>query len=399
MAYPFNSALPNGPTLGYGHRNWGYSNGGGEGMAAISGRIQLLAPCFFLAMCCAAAPAQFLPSVPEVNNLRRIQAVDPPGVSGPGGSQALSAPRSEAAPLAPSPAMTTLTQPTTSERPLPGSTEDQYQRELNSRQAFQSVVWNGTLISAFPNTLIWEPPLAVLKDPRMRASVSNLVNYKGNWSLDTWIGGTQGLFRIEPLGGDTAFQIDIFGLVQTRLTPDDLIAADYRYGIPLSFRWGWWHGKIGYEHTSAHIGDEFLKKFPGTTIPSYSKDEIVLGFGRSITDNWRVYGHLGYALQMTIPGVENSASTQTRYDIGTEWYLREACGPSGTPFAACNFEWRGDQGYETNITLQAGWMWRNPYSRLGQFRVFVEHYKGRSMYGQFSLNTESYTSVGLAFDY
>ena len=138
---------------------------------------------------------------------------------------------------------------------------------------------------------------------------------------------------------------------------------------------------------------------PGTPIPSYAKDEFVDGLGRFLTENWRVYGHFGYAFQLVAPGLEDTTSARMRFDVGTEWYLRDALGPTGTPFAAANVEWRGDQSYETNVTLQAGWMWRNPYMRLGQFRLFVEYYKGRSPYGQFSSVKESYTSVGLAFDY
>ena len=40
---------------------------------------------------------------------------------------------------------------------------------------------------------------------------------------------------------------------------DFMIAQDFRAGFPITFAYGPWHAKIGYEHTSTHLGDEILK--------------------------------------------------------------------------------------------------------------------------------------------
>lgn len=294
----------------------------------------------------------------------------------------------------------TLAQPVLGEAlpPLPGSTEDQYQRELEARRGFQTGTWWGATITAFPNSLLWEPPLAVKKDPRMQFLSTDQSNYRSNYTIDTSIGMTMGLYRVDFEAADFSTQLDIFGLVLTRLSPDDLMLADYRFGFPVTFRWGWWQAKVGYEHTSAHLGDELIRA-SGRVTQSFAKDEFVLGFGRFLYDNLRVYGQFGYAFGFQVPGLEGTNEQKARYDIGAEWYLRNPTGWNGSPFAAINVEWRGDQGYTPNYTFQAGWLWRNPTQRLAMFRVFVEHYRGNSPYGQTITTREQFTSFGFGFDY
>ena len=94
-----------------------------------------------------------------------------------------------------------------------------------------------------------------------------------------------------------------------------------------------------------------------------------------------------------------AAPACTRYDVGAEWFDRRPTGYAGTPFAAANLEWRGDMGNTPNWTLQAGWMWRNPFQREAVFRLFAEYYSGKSPYGHLFRDKERFYSVGIAFDY
>ncbi len=330
----------------------------------------------------------------------QVQAQDPPPAVSR--SSPLPAPvevLNPSLPPAPPPA-DTLIQPAFADPlpPLPGSVEDQYLKELNDRRQFQTGTWTGTTVTLLPNSLLWDPPLAVKKDPRMQALYSNLPNYKGNNSVDTAIGMTMGLIRSDFEGADFSAQVDMFGLVLTRLSPDDLMLADYRFGLPVTFRWNWWQAKVAYEHTSCHLGDELIRQ-TGRVPQSFAKDELVLGVGRYLYDNLRVYGQLGYAVQFQVPGLEGTTREKTRFDFGAEWFLRCSSGWSGTPFVAANVEFRGDQQFDANYTFQAGWLWRNPTQRLGSLRVFVEHYDGHSPYGQTLQTRERFTSVGFGFDY
>ena len=74
-------------------------------------------------------------------------------------------------------------------------------------------------------------------------------------------------------------------------------------------------------------------------------------------------------------------------------------GWSGHPFLACNVDVQGSQKFTPNANTQAGWLWRNPYQRLANIRIFGQYYTGRSPYGQFFYNREKYYSVGITCDY
>jgi hypothetical protein len=215
-------------------------------------------------------------------------------------------------------------------------------------------------------------------------------------TLDVDIGNTVGLVRVEPPDSALRLQLDIFGLVATRISQYDfLVATDYRGGLPVTFAYGPWHGKFGYEHTSTHLGDETIAR-TGRASFDYIKDELVFGLGRWVAaDTLRVYGVVGWAFFMDVPGT----SDPFRFDLGFEWYRRRATGPRGQPFAAGNVDFNGAVGYNPSLSLQAGWQWRNPDRRLSQLRVFAQYYVGRSPYGQFFQDRESWFGVGIAADY
>ena len=279
-------------------------------------------------------------------------------------------------------------------RPLPGTLGDTLEREYAARELFRHTTWRQTVWTLFPTSLLWEPPMASRREPRMAAEYTSLANYRNDWTLATSIGGTQGLFRAEPIGSATKYQLDIFGVVQTRLSPDDLIAADYRFGFPVSIERGPWHAKIAYEHTSAHLGDEAIVN-GGFTMSRYAKDELVLGGGRWFNDCLRLYLQLGWAFYQDLP----KEYERGRFDIGFEAYRRGPTGWQGTPYAAGNLELRGEQDYATNLNVQVGWLWRNPELRIAQFRVYGGYYTGNTQYGQFFETKENFGFIGIAGDY
>ncbi len=275
--------------------------------------------------------------------------------------------------------------------PLPGSVEDQYATELVARDALTTNTPEGNVFRFLPSSLIWQPPLAVKRDPRMQVLAT------GD-SADVSLGGTAGLFRYDFVGRDASLQLDLFGVARARFSDGDLAANDYRFGIPLTWRRGWWSGKIAYEHTSAYRGDRDFQNLASDP-RRYQKDELVFGLSRILYEQFRLYGHAGYALGFRVPGVDSSSGNRTRADVGFEWYDHCPTGFAGTPFLAGNAEWRGDQDGDANLTIQAGWLWRNPYQRFGTARIFVEHYRGQSSFGQLQRDRETFTSVGFGFDY
>jgi len=246
-----------------------------------------------------------------------------------------------------------------------------------------------------PQGLLWEPPLAGKREPRLAGLRSGLIDDFSNDTVDTQIGGTFGVFRFRPTGSDLDLQVDIFGVVNSRFSDyDSLVASDYRAGVPLTFRRGPWQLKFAYEHTSTHLGDETIENRNAKRV-EFIKDEMVLGLGYTFDDQLRVYGQIGYAFRQFITGDPR----KYRYDLGFEWFHRVPTGAVGTPYVAGNLGFRGENGYSADYNLQVGWLWRYADQRASQFRVFGEYYHGRSFYGQLFRNAESFASFGMSIDY
>ena len=278
-------------------------------------------------------------------------------------------------------------------RPLPGSLEDNFNREVAARRLFRVCTWNDYRVTGFPQTLLWESPLGDKRAPRFQALGTNLSNFVETKTFDGSIGGTLGLLRVDTPGRDLAFQLDAFAVVMSRLSPNDLIATDYRYGIPLTFQRGDWRGKLSYEHTSSHLGDSYLVA-TGRLPIRYAKDEVVVGLSRDF-DSLRIYGQAAYAFRQSLFGDPKRG----RFEGGFQYVCPYPTGFSGTPYIAAHVTSRGELQYNPDGLVQVGVLWRNPYQRLANLRVFVEYYQGRSPFGQFVYDREKWTGVGIASDF
>lgn len=279
--------------------------------------------------------------------------------------------------------------------PLPGSLEENLNKEAAARRSFRYCTWNDLRITMFPSTLLWTPPLAEKRAARLGATATDLDRYGKNYTVDSSIGTTVGLLRVDTSGHDLAYQFDFFAVAHLRTTPQDVIAADYRFGIPLTWQWGDWHGKLAYERTQSHLGDDYLRLNGLPPANKFVRNEVVLGLDRNF-DGLRLYGTVGYAFsQEGMP----DRSKKLRFDGGFEYVMPQATGFSGTPFVACHVDAREATGYNPNAVAQVGWLWRNPYQRLANLRVYAEYYKGRSQFGQFQYDRESFYGVGIAGDF
>jgi hypothetical protein len=214
---------------------------------------------------------------------------------------------------------------------------------------------------------------------------------------DTAVGGTARILRLHPESNpDEGFQFDLFGGIFTRESNyHTLEAIDYHFGFPVSFASGPWEGKLSYEHTSTHLGDDFIKQ-TGQLKHARVRDEIVTGLSYRFGEALRVYTEVGYAaMTMTTPGPRK----RDRYDVGIEWNNRRPTGCYGEPYAAVDLQLIGDEDYTPDLSAQVGWQWTNPTCRISTLRVGLEGYDGRSPYGQFFQTHESFLGLGVFFDF
>jgi hypothetical protein len=246
-----------------------------------------------------------------------------------------------------------------------------------------------------PLTLLWQPPLANLREPRTYLLGTSLSNDNTKSTLDTAIGGTVGLWRSwandHP---EFAYQQDFFAVVLTRFSEfNTQVDEDYRFGFPITFAWAGWQAKISYEHTSSHLGDQFMEN-TGRRHEGLVDDEVVLALAYRFDNALRLYGQYGYGFGFS----SLDGRLPNRFDWGIEWSRQHPTGLRGQPFAAFDMELREVQGYQPNSTLEVGWQWLSQAMRPG-LRLALTYYNGDSVYGQFFRDRERWVGLGLFMDY
>lgn len=244
---------------------------------------------------------------------------------------------------------------------------------------------------SLPLALLWEPPLANQREPHLYAKTYSL---NGENMIDTAIATQVGLLRYGYAEPNEGIQWDVMAGVFTRFNGRRLLtAADYRVGAPITYAEGNWQAKLAYEHTSTHLGDEYMAAVGRIQVP-HVRDEIVAGLAYRFWDQLRVYGQAGYSFVTSRVIGEN----RDRYDVGLEWSRKVDTGYWGQPFSALDVDIRSDQDYNANLTLQIGWQWRKAQNSRSA-RMAVEIYDGRSPYGQFFRDKENWVGIVALFDW
>ena len=157
-----------------------------------------------------------------------------------------------------------------------------------------------------PQGLIYRSYLAGEKESRLR---SFWYNERGRNLWDLTLGGNVGLIRYGTRGNvrPEGWQLGLEGAGIVRLDVDqnrDVDCDDFRGGIPITWGDSIYQVKFAYYHLSSHLGDEYLIKHPNYDRLNYSRDCFVWGHSVYPTENFRVYGEVGWAFA---------------YDVGKPW--------------------------------------------------------------------------------
>ena len=248
-----------------------------------------------------------------------------------------------------------------------------------------------------PQGLVYRSYLAGVKEPRLN-NTWIYENDVGNlW--DATLGGRVALLRYGSQGGPLpqGWELGVEGAAFVRLDMDDerdLVAADFRAGVPLTYAYQGNEFKLAFYHLSAHIGDEFLLKNPSFVRINYSRDVIVFGYAFRPNDTWRFYAEAGYGVQV------DGGAEPWEFQFGIEYSTMRPTGPRGAPFVATNAQLHQEVDFGGRYTIQAGWQWRG--EGAGHlFRVGVQHLNGLSPQYQFfgSNQNEQQTGVGIWYDF
>ena len=246
-----------------------------------------------------------------------------------------------------------------------------------------------------PLGVLYDSYLAGEKEPRLSWSVLEEGPRGRIW--DAAVGLRVGLLRrgTSALVDAEGWQFDVEGAAQLRLTPQDgnaLESVDYRGGLWLTRRRGPLAVKAGYYHLSAHLGDEFLLKYPDVIRIDYVRDSIVFGVMYDLTSTVQTYAEAGYAF------VRHGGAEPVEIQLGAQYTGARYPGRRGTPVAAVNVHLREELDFRSSLNAVLAWGWHSRQTGR-QLRTGLQAFTGRSMqYSSFS-RSDRLIGVGVWFDY
>lgn len=246
-----------------------------------------------------------------------------------------------------------------------------------------------------PQGIIYRSYLAGVRESRFASAWS--YERRQGWMWDIALGGRVGMLRYgngDPLRPE-GFQVDIEGGGFPRLDLErdlDLVASDFRFGIPLTYGRGRYETKLAYYHLSSHLGDEWMLRSADWTRINYTRNALVWGHSYYLTENLRLYAEAAWSFD-TDGGAE-----PWEFQFGMDYSPAEPVGDlRGAPFVALNAHLREEVDFGGNFVVQTGWQWRGPTG--GLFRMGMQYFAGKSEQFEFYRHYEDKVGLGLWYDF
>jgi len=247
---------------------------------------------------------------------------------------------------------------------------------------------------AVPEGLIYRSYLAGARESRM---ASQWVYEKNlGWIWDVALGGRAGILRygttdpFQPEG----WQLDIEGAAFPRLDMEeclDVVATDYRFGIPVTYGRGPYQTKLAFYHLSSHLGDEYMLKHPGAARINFSRNALVWGHSYFWTNDVRLYGEVGWAVEA------DGGSRPWEFQFGVDYSPAAPSGVKPVPFVAVNSHLREEVDFGGNLVLQTGLQWRGTTGHL--FRMGMQYYTGKTDQYEFFRSSENKVGLAMWYDF
>ena len=255
-----------------------------------------------------------------------------------------------------------------------------------------TAAWGWQLL---PDGLIYPSYLAGRRESRF---ASHIVNESDQgWLWDITLGGRVGLVRygtfdqVRPQG----WQLDVEGAAFPRLDLDsenELIAADFRFGVPLSYSQGPVGFKFAYYHLSSHIGDEIIFRDAITTRINFSRDVLLFGMHYWVSELLRLYAEAGY-------GVYADEGTEPwEFQFGFDFVAASAVIGTAVPFFAINGHLREEVNFGGNVNVETGLAWRGDLNGH-LLRAGLAYFNGKSVQFSFVDEHEEQFAFAIWYDY
>ena len=249
-------------------------------------------------------------------------------------------------------------------------------------------------LQRLPKGLIFPSYLAGMKEPRLATMWGQDDNFK--WIWDATLGGRAGLLRFGTPNAvlPEGIQLDIEGAVLLRMDMEhgrNMMANDFRAGVPLTFGGREWQFKTGYYHVSSHMGDHHLLR-TGEMRINYVRDALVFAVARRFWNDWRAYTEAAWAFYT---GIETEP---WEFQFGLEYApIYPAAGFRGSPFAAIHLHLFQELDFSGYFCCQLGWQWRGADNQL--FRLGVQYMNGYDDQFQFHHLITNKIGFGIWYDF
>jgi hypothetical protein len=249
----------------------------------------------------------------------------------------------------------------------------------------------------------------LLADPKgQRSFVSYLREKDDEGEHDVGSVGISDAFGLLRVGGAKAgngFQISIAGSVFAQFDLDvssyDLMNADYTIGLPITFRYNAFSGRLRLFHQSSHLGDELLLREDN---PDFRRENISFESAEALISldggPLRVYGGGEFLLRRDPEDLERSL-LHGGIELRPAKRLVRFGSIAGVRFVAGgDVKASEQQDWKPALSLRTGFEFDRPRDTDPQGRrwgLLFEAYDGPSPYGQFFRRDVRYFGAGIHF--
>lgn len=193
-------------------------------------------------------------------------------------------------------------------------------------------------------------------------------------------------------GSDRGWQLGLEGgfIGQfDRTRSEDLIGWDGIYGAFAAWRPSAALAyKLGLHHISAHVGDEYAER-TGRRRINYTRGEVVAGLRASPGGRWHAYAEAGWAYDLRNDAVQRPWRAQLGVEYAAPWRASAGWYAAADAYASEERDWRIDRTLQAGLAVRRG---------ARTWRFGIEHYRGRSLLGEFFQHDERYTSLAVWLD-
>lgn len=239
-----------------------------------------------------------------------------------------------------------------------------------------------------PATDLFTPLPADPKEPRFFVSMLQVDSDLRDTTLGAvGFGENFGIVRRETLA-DFDWQLGIAGAVFAQFDLEapsaDLVNADYIIGLPLTWRYSDWSGRVRVYHQSSHLGDEYLlREEPQRVNLSFESLEMIAAYDFAA---FRLYGGGEYLFHRDPTDLGKSL-----LHAGLDWRGREVAFRMGDLggarwVAGLDVKRWEQNNWATQLSAKAGLEFAplgNSGHNARRWSVLLEIHDGPSPYGQF----------------